>query len=404
MIWIWIGFLALILLFLALDLGVFHRKAHVVSVREALTWSVVWAALGLSFGAFVYFGYERHWMGLGLLSPAQQAEAAALPEAGRSAVFVDRWAVSADNPHGLLDGTAALTKYVTGYLVEKSLAVDNIFVIALIFAYLAVPPLYQHRVLFWGILGALAMRGAMIAAGAELIQNYSWIIYVFGAFLILTGVKMLLITENKNPGDSWVVKAAKRLWPVTDKYHGEHFFVRAGSAWSHEAATPGAPVERDEAVERMERVRRGALMMTPLFLALVLVEFTDLIFAVDSIPAVFAITTDPFLVFTSNAFAILGLRSLYFALAGLMDKFHYLKVSLAVLLAVVGAKMMAHKQLKAALGDDVHFYLLGVTVLILGAGVVASLVSNRRAARAGEPPGGKDAGDKPEQPVAGPVA
>ncbi len=313
MIWIWLGFLALILLFLALDLGVFHRKAHVVSVREALTWSVVWAALGMSFGAFVYFGYERHWMGLGLLSPGQQAEVAALPAAEASTVFVDKWAVSADNPHGLLDGTAALTKYVTGYLIEKSLAVDNIFVIALIFAYLAVPPLYQHRVLFWGILGALAMRGVMIALGAELIQNYSWVIYVFGAFLIITGIKMLLITENKSPGDSWVVKAAKRIWPITDKYHGEHFFVRAGTDASHEAATPGATVERDEAVERMEGVKRGALMMTPLFLALILVEFTDLIFAVDSIPAIFAITTDPFLVFTSNAFAILGLRSLYFA-------------------------------------------------------------------------------------------
>src|SRR4028118_865134 len=262
MIWAWIGFLALILVFLALDLGVFHRKAHVVRVREALIWSVVWAGLGMAFGALVYFGYERHWLGMGLLSPEQQA----LPAEQRSAAYVDKWAISPDNPHGLLDGTAALTKYITGYLLEKSLAVDNIFVIALIFAYLAVPPVYQHRVLFWGILGALAMRGAMIAVGAELIERYNWIIYVFGAFLILTGVKMLLITENKNPGDSWVVKAAKRLWPVTDKYHGEHFFVRAGSAWSHEAATPGAPVERDEAVERMERVNRGALMMTPLFL------------------------------------------------------------------------------------------------------------------------------------------
>jgi tellurite resistance protein TerC len=384
MIWIWLGFLLLILFLLALDLGVFHRKAHVVKVKEALAWSVVWAALGMTFGAFVYFGYERHWMGLGLLTPEQQARAAALPAGERSSVFVDKWAVSADNPHGLLDGAAALTKYVTGYLVEKSLAVDNIFVIALIFGYLAVPPIYQHRVLFWGILGALAMRGGMIAAGAELIERHQWIIYVFGAFLILTGVKMLLITENKNPADSWVVRTVKRIWPVTDKFHGEHFFVRAGTDASHEAATPGAAVERDEAVERMERVRKGALMMTPLFLALVLVEFTDLIFAVDSIPAIFAVTTDPFLVFTSNAFAILGLRSLYFALAGLMDKFHYLKVSLAVLLAVVGGKMMAHDWLKKALGEHVHVYLLGVTVAILAAGVVASVVWNRRRARGGE--------------------
>ena len=378
MIWVWLGFLALILLFLALDLGVFHRKAHVVSMREALGWSAVWASLGLAFGAFVYFAYERHWMGLGLLSPAQQAEVASLPAARHGEVFVDKWAVSPDNPHGLLDGTAALTKYVSGYLVEKSLAVDNIFVIALIFAYVAVPPLYQHRVLFWGILGALAMRGAMIAAGAELIQNYQWVIYVFGGFLILTGVKMLLIKGNDDPTQSWVVRTVKRIWPVTDRYHGEHFFVRAGSGASHEAPVPGAAVEPDPAVERMERLHPGALMMTPLFLALVLVEFTDLIFAVDSIPAIFAITTDPFLVFTSNAFAILGLRSLYFALAGLMDKFHYLKVSLAVLLGVVGVKMMTHKWLKDTLGEHVHFYLLGVTVLILAAGVIASIVSNRR--------------------------
>lgn len=174
------------------------------------------------------------------------------------------------------------------------------------------------------------------------------------------------------------MRAVKRVWPVTDRYHGEHFFVRTGSQGSHAAAVPGAALERDEAVERMEQVRSGALMMTPLFLALTLVEFTDLVFAVDSIPAIFAVTTDPFLVFTRNAFAIPGLRSLYFALAGLMDRFHYLKLSLAVLLAVVGAKMMAHSWLKEALGEHVHFYLLGLAVLILGAGVVASLVSGQR--------------------------
>lgn len=391
MIWVWFGFIGLIVLLLALDLGVFHRKSHVVGVKEALTWSVVWATLGMGFGGFVYVAYERHWGGLGLLSAEQAARAGELAPDRRSEVFVDKWAVTADNPHGLLDGAAALTKYVTGYLVEKSLAVDNIFVIALIFSYLAVPPRYQHRVLFWGILGALAMRGVMIAAGAELIQNHGWVIYVFGAFLVLTGVKMLVIEGNDDPTQSWAVRTVRRLFPVTDRYHGEHFFVRAGSPASHEAPTPGAEVERDEAVERMEQVRRGALMMTPLFLALILVEFTDLIFAVDSIPAIFAITTDPFLVFTSNVFAILGLRSLYFALAGLMDRFHYLKVSLAVLLAVVGVKMMAHKWLKEALGENIHLYLLGVTVLILVSGVVASLVSNRRVAA---PP------DRPPRPSA----
>jgi tellurite resistance protein TerC len=378
MIWVWVGSLGLILFVLALDLGVFHRKSRVVEVKEALRWTAVWAALGMAFGALVYVAYDRHWGGLGLLSAEQAARAAELPPDRRGEVFVDRWAVAPDNPHGLLDGAAALTKYVTGYLVEKSLAVDNIFVIALIFSYLAVPPRYQHRVLFWGILGALAMRGVMIAAGAELIQSYQWVIYVFGGFLILTGIKMLLIQGHDDPTQSWVVRAVKRVFPVTDRFHGEHFFVRAGSGASHEPPTAGAEPERDEAVERMERARPGALMITPLFLALILVEFTDVVFAVDSIPAIFAVTTDPFLVFTSNAFAILGLRSLYFALAGLMERFHYLKVSLAVLLGVVGLKMMFHKWLKEALGDDVHFYLLGVTLLILASGVIASLVSGTR--------------------------
>jgi tellurite resistance protein TerC len=279
--------------------------------------------------------------------------------------------------------------------VEKSLAIDNIFVIALIFGYLAVPAVYQHRVLFWGILGALAMRGAMIAVGAELIQHYQWVIYIFGGFLILTGVKMLLIKGNDDPTQSKVVRLVKKIWPVTDKYHGQHFFVRAGSDWSHEPAVAGGAVEKDEAVERMEETRRGTLMVTPLFLALILVEFTDLIFAVDSIPAIFAITTDPFLVFTSNAFAILGLRSLYFALAGMIDKFRYLKVSLAILLAVVGAKMIAHKWLKGALGEHVNLYMLALTLLILLAGVVMSVLANRRSAGQSSADGKSDARARP---------
>ena len=223
------------------------------------------------------------------------------------------------------DGASAAVKYVTGYLVEKSLAVDNIFVIAMLFGFFAVPPLYQHRVLFWGIVGALVMRGAMIAVGAQLIQRFTWIIYVFGAFLILTGIKMLLLkADETDPNRNVVVRLTRRLFPITERFHGQHFFVRAGSAASHEAPVPGAAGETDRVVDA---ARPGVILATPLFLALVMVEFTDLIFAVDSIPAIFAITADPFLVFTSNVFAILGLRSLYFALAGMIDEFRYLKVA-----------------------------------------------------------------------------
>jgi tellurite resistance protein TerC len=372
MLLIWIGFLAFILAMLALDLGVFHRKAHVVRMREALAWSAVWVAMGLAFTGFVYFAYEHHWMGLGL------------PPGGAGAgvgggVVADLMAVSPANPQGVNDGWSASVKYVTGYLIEKSLSVDNIFVIAMIFAFLAVPPLYQHRVLFWGILGALVMRGVMIAVGAQLITKFTWVVYVFGAFLILTALKMLLLkTDHGDPSKNVLVRLTKRFVPVTDRFHGEHFFVRAGSDASHEAPTPGAAVERDPAVERVEQSQPGTWMITPLFLALLMVEFTDLIFAVDSIPAIFAITTDPFLVFTSNVFAILGLRSLYFALAGMIETFRYLKVSLAFVLMLVGVKMMTHAWLKSVLGEHFNLYLLGAVVLILAAGVVASLWSNRR--------------------------
>ena len=363
MLWIWIGFLAFVLAMLALDLGVFHRKAHVVRMKEALAWSAVWVTLGLAFTGFVYFAYENHWMGLGL------------PPAGTGAV-ADLMAVSPANPQGVNDGWSASVKYVTGYLIEKSLSVDNIFVIAMIFAFLAVPPIYQHRVLFWGILGALVMRGVMIAVGAQLIAQFTWIVYVFGGFLILTGLKMLLLkAEHGDPSKNVLVRLTKRFVPVTDRFHGQHFLVRAGSAASHEAATPDAVALSDPAVER---ARPGAWMITPLFLALLMVEFTDLIFAVDSIPAIFAITTDPFLVFTSNVFAILGLRSLYFALAGMIETFRYLKVSLAFVLMLVGVKMMTHGWLKAVLGEHFNLYLLGAVVLILAAGVGASLWSNRR--------------------------
>lgn len=356
MIWVWIGFIVFVLAMLALDLGVFHRHAHVVRTKEALGWSAVWIALGLSFSAFVYFGYENHWLGLGMTT--------------------DTMSVSATNPQGINDGSQAVLKYLTGYLIEKSLSVDNIFVIAMLFSFFAVPPMYQHRVLFWGILGALVMRGVMIGLGAALIREFAWIVYVFGGFLILTGIKMLFVGEHaSDPNENVIVRLTRRYFRVTERYHGEHFFVRAGTAASSKEATPGAGTLRDAVIES---ATPGALLATPLFLALVMIEFTDLIFAVDSIPAIFAVTTDPFLVFTSNVFAILGLRSLYFALAGMIDAFRYLKPALAVVLLVVGVKMMTHVWLKELLGENFNLYLLGLVLLILAVGVIASLLSRGR--------------------------
>ena len=240
MIWIWAGFILFVLLMLALDLGVFHRDAHVVSIREALGWSAVWVSLGLAFGVFVYFGYEHHWMGLGLAVDAVDGQ--------------------------VNDGATATVKYLTGYVIEKSLSVDNVFVIAMIFAFMAVPRIYQHRVLFWGILGALVMRGVMIAVGAELIARYHWILYVFGAFLLVTAVKMLVIREHSDPAQSIAVRWAKRWLPVTDQFHGKHFLVRAGSAQSREAATPGDAPLPDAAIDRDDVVAEcvlGALQAAP---------------------------------------------------------------------------------------------------------------------------------------------
>lgn len=351
MIWMWIGFIAFVLAMLALDLGVFHRKAHVVKMKEALGWSAVWIALGLSFSVFIYFGYENRWLGLG--------------------TAYDQMAVSPTNPTGLNDGTQATIKYLTGYLIEKSLSVDNIFVIAMLFGFFAVPAIYQHRVLFWGILGALLMRGVMIAIGAALLREFAWIVYVFGGFLILTAVKMLLLKDHEtDPNNNVIVKLTRKFFNVTERYHGQYFFVRAGSEESHAAAAPGSGREIDRVVEA---AKPGVLLATPLFLALVMVEFTDVIFAVDSIPAIFAVTTDPFLVFTSNVFAILGLRSLYFALAGMIDTFKYLKPALAIVLMVVGVKMMTHTWLKGLLGEYFNLYVLAVVVGILAIGVFASL-------------------------------
>jgi tellurite resistance protein TerC len=350
MIWLWAGFIAFVLLMLALDLGVFHRKARVVSVQEAIAWSSVWVAIGLAFALFVYFAYENQWFGLGVVADP-----------------VDRL---------VNDGSTATEKYLTGYVIEKSLSVDNIFVIAIIFTFLAVPPLYQHRVLFWGILGALVLRGAMIALGAKLIAEFHWVLYFFAVFLILTAIRMLFLkTERIDPNENIFIRLTQRLFRVTARFHGKHFVVRAGTPASYESEVPGAPAVRDEVVER---ARPGTLLMTRLALALVTVEGTDLIFAVDSIPAIFAITGDPFLVFTSNVFAVLGLRSLYFVLAGMVGKFRYLRVSLAAVLLVVGLKMLLAEWLKLALGKHFSLYVLVVVLAILVAGVVGSLVAGRR--------------------------
>src|SRR5437867_10747077 len=312
MFWIWSGFVLFILALLALDLGVFNRKPHVISVKEALGWSALWIALGMLFSVFIYFAYERHWLGI-----------------GGTVDSVD---------HVVNQGHAATVKYITGYLIEKSLSVDNIFVIALIFAYFGVPPIYQHRVLFWGILGALLMRGAMIGVGATLIARFHWILYLFGVFLIVTAIRMLFMhTEQTDPSKNRIVRLTRRLFPVTEQFHTKHFLVVAGSQKSHEPATPGGNVREDHAVDG---ALRGRWMLTPLALALVVVETTDLVFAVDSIPAIFAITADPFIVFTSNVFAILGLRSLYFVLVGAIGYFRYLKSGLSIVLVFIGVKML----------------------------------------------------------------
>jgi tellurite resistance protein TerC len=346
MIWAWIIFIGFVFAMLALDLGVFHRKSHVVGFKESLGWSAVWITLGLSFSVLVYFAYEHHWFDLGNTVDA-----------------VDKVVNT---------GKLAATKYLTAYVVEKSLSVDNIFVIAMVFSSLAVPARYQHRVLFWGILGALLMRGAMIGLGSVLVQNFHAILYVFGAFLIFTGIKMLVMEEKEeHPENNPVVRWIRKIFPITRDFHGQHFMVRAGSEWSREASEPGVELKPDPIVESAPA---GKWLLTPLAVALILVEVTDLIFAVDSIPAVFAITADPFLVFTSNVFAILGLRSLYFALAGLISKFRYLKPALSLILVLVGVKMLAAKWLKVWLGDSFNLTVLAVILAILTTGIITSLI------------------------------
>ena len=295
-VWMWVAFNVFVLMMLAVDLGVVHRRAHEVRLREALVWSGIWIALALLFALGVY-----------------------------------SW-----------DGPQPALEFLTGYLIEKSLSVDNIFVFVLIFTYFKVPARYQHKVLFWGILGALVMRAIFIFAGIALLQRLHWILYVFGALLILTGIKMAMgkdkeIHPDKNP----VLKLFRRLMPVTEHYHADHFFVKQG----------------------------GRYAATPLFIVLLVVETTDIIFAVDSIPAILGITTDPFLVYTSNVFAILGLRALYFALAGVVRLFHYLHYGLSAILVFVGAKMLLADVYKLPVG-----VALGVIAGILLIAVIASVM------------------------------
>ncbi len=299
-IWPWIWFNLFVIAMLAIDLGVFNRKAHTVSLKEALTWSAVWIALSLAFNAGIY----------------------------------------------IFRGPDPAIQFFTGYLIEKSLSVDNIFVFVLIFSYFHVPTAYQHRVLFWGVLGALILRGAMIAIGATLIEDFHWIIYIFGAFLVFTGIRMALQkNESVNPEKNPLLKFVRRVLPVTEDYEQSRFVVQ----------------------------RAGRLMVTPLLLVLIVIETTDLVFAVDSIPAIFAVTTDPFIVYTSNVLAILGLRSLYFVFANIIHKFYYLKPALAIILSYVGVKMLLADIFKIPTAVS-----LLIIVLVLAIAVVASLIRDRR--------------------------
>jgi len=302
---LWAGFIVFVLAMLVIDLGVFHRKAHEVSLKEAGIWSAVWVALAVAFniGVYMWFGPERGF------------------------------------------------EFTTGYLIEKALAVDNIFVFVVIFAAFSIPAIYQHRVLFWGVLGALVMRAAFILVGGAFLQRFHWAIYVFGAILAVTGIKLLIQRNQEfHPERNPLVKAFQKLMPVTHELEGDKFTV----------------------------LRGGKRYATPLLLSLVAVEVTDLIFAVDSIPAIFAITTDPFIVFTSNVFAILGLRSLYFLLAGVITKFVYLKVGLSVVLIFVGAKMLLMDFYKVPI-----FASLGIIAGILALSIVVSLLKPPNASLTG---------------------
>jgi tellurite resistance protein TerC len=309
---VWVGFLALFLGVLLLDLGVLHRESKVLHVRQALGWTAVWITVALSFGGVVFGLYEYGWFGWG-------------------------------ETHPLGTGREAWLQYLTGYVLEWSLSVDNIFVIALIFTYMQIPVGLQYRVLFWGIVGAIVLRGAMIALGTALIHSFDWMFYVFGIILLVSAARMLREEEEYDPGKSVLVRMVKYLFPVTDKLDGDRFFTR----------------------------ENGKLLATPMFVTLLFVDFADVVFAVDSIPAIFAVTQDPFIVFTSNAFAILGLRSLYFAVAGLMAMFRYLKISLVFILAFVAVKLML-------VYHEIHIpnlISLMVIVSLLAVGMLASVLN-----------------------------
>ncbi len=322
-IWAYVAFIGLVIVFLALDLGVFHREAHEVKMKEAVTWSAIWLTCGIAFSGFVYVAYENHWLGLGL-DTAKYSTSEAI-KAGAPLIVP-----------GEVQGFEAAKQYLVGYVIEKSLAMDNIFVIALIFSFFAVPAKYQHRVLFWGIIGALLMRGGMIFLGAGLILKYQWILIVFGGFLILTALKMALIKSNDDVSQNIAVRLCKKFFRVTEFYDGQKFFTKRTLKPTYSKNEAGREVMDPAPAASLS----ATWAITPLFLALILVEITDLVFAVDSIPAIFAITPDPFIVFTSNIFAILGLRALYFCLAALIQKFRFLKPALIMILAFVGVKLL----------------------------------------------------------------
>jgi len=311
---VWAAFFAIFLSVLVLDLSVLHRESRTMSVRQALVWTVIWITVAMSFGALIYGVYEYHWFG---------------------------WRMDPQAP----TGAEATLQYVTGYLLEWSLSVDNIFVIAVIFTYMKIPAQFQYRVLFWGIVGAIVLRGVMIAAGAALIHAFDWMFYVFGAILLLSAARMLKSDEEFDPSTSVLVRIARRVYPLTDRLDGDRFFT----------------------------IVNGARAATPLFVTLLLVDFADVVFAVDSIPAIFAVTQDPFIVFTSNAFAILGLRALYFAIAGLMVMFRYIKYSLIFILAFVGVKMMLHHHVVISTALS-----LGIIIGFLMLGILASIWVSRR--------------------------
>lgn len=314
--WMWAVFISLVLGLLALDLGVLHKNSKEIGIRESLLMSGFYIAIGLAFGGWIWYQ----------------------------------------------SGQQSAMEYVTGFVVEKSLAMDNIFIIAMIFSYFAIPRQYQHRVLLWGILGVIVLRGIMIAGGAAIVENFHWVLYIFAAFLVFTGLKMLFSSDHdeNDIGNNRILKFLRNRLPVTDRLHGEKFFVK----------------ETDETTGKLKT------FVTPLFLALIMVEIADLIFAVDSIPAIFAITTDPFIVYTSNIFAILGLRALYFALAALIHRFAYLKYALAAVLVFVGSKIFVADMLGIAKIPPA--VSLGVTVAILATGIIGSLIATRKEVKAVE--------------------